>query len=339
MRYFAQGFLYIFLLWILLSCQEKSWKVDTSQSTYEINLKRFDLEFFEKADDGLDSADWAILQENYPQFLPLYMEGVLRMTMDASEDFYELNQLLQNSDVKTLFSDVEKAYPRADLEAEILELQEAFRFFSHYFPDKKLPEVYSLVSLFSYNIVVDEAMLGLCLDLYLGAEYKFYPSTQIPRYRFKNFERKYLVADALKAYLIAEFDQGGGNNLLEQMIFYGKIAYLQAAFLPELEEELYFNYNEEELAWCEENEAEIWFHFVDMDLLYTNETAQIRKYMDDAPFIPGFPEGSSARVGKWIGYQIVKEYMESQDQLGLAELMAEEDANKILLKSKYKPKR
>ncbi len=334
--------IFIFIIGITLAyaCNPNPWEVDTSAIDYQPDLKRFEQSFFSLGADGLDSADWGILESQFPKMLPLYVEGVLQMgAWNSSTTRNELNQLLSNKDIQALYHDVLAKFPEGELQPQKRELEEALKNYAHYFPGQALPELYTLMSMFSYNIIIDEGVLGISLDMYLGSEYKFYPSTSIPKYRFKNFEPEFMVSDALKAFLIAEFDQGGGQTLLEQMVFFGKIAYLQKAFLPGVEENMYFNYNPEELAWCEDNESEIWFHFVDMELLYSTETAQIRKYMDDAPFIPGFPEGSSARVGKWIGYQVVNAYMNEHPETSLQDLMSDQDANKFLIKSKYKPRR
>lgn len=290
--------------------------------------------------EGISQEELKQLNKKYPEFMPLYLNGVLRMgSMAEAENRFELNQLVLNADIKSLYAKVNESYPLGSLDKEIEEISAALKRYSYYFPESTLPEIVTLVSLFSYNIIVDEAILGICLEMYLGADYEVYPKTSIPRYRFKNFEREYMVSDAVKAFLIAEFDQGGGENLLEQMLFYGKIAYLQKAFLPQEKEMHIFNYDEKELEWCYENESEIWFHLVDMELLYTLEASKIRKYLDDAPFIPGFPEGSSARVGKWLGYRIIDSYMENHPNLDLVQLMDLENANEILRQSKYKPNR
>ncbi len=76
---------------------------------------------------------------------------------------------------------------------------------------------------------------------------------------------------------------------------------------------------------------------IDNNLLYVKETPEIMKYMGESPFIQGFPEGSPGRVGHWVGWQIVKAYMEKNPSLTLTELMNEKDAQKILNDSKYKP--
>lgn len=322
------------------ACDNKRWEQDVTGIDYEPELKRFELDFFEKGKEGIDKTKMDEIEKEYPSLLPLYLNGVLNFGSYRDNGIFpSLNEFISNKDIQQVFNDVKSAYPDGSLAIEKAEIEKALKLFKYYFPRSELPKLYTLMSMFSYNVVVDQKVLAVSLDMYLGGDYKYYPSTSIPKYRFKNFEQEFIVSDAIKAFLISEFDREAGMNLLEQMIFYGKIAYMQQALLPEFEDRLFFNYDEAEFEWCDKNESEIWFHLVDMELLYTTESEKVRKYIDDAPFIPGFPEGSTAKVGKWLGFQIVKSFMNNNKEVGLADLMANQDANKILLKSKYKPKR
>jgi uncharacterized protein YjaZ len=60
--------------------------------------------------------------------------------------------------------------------------------------------------------------------------------------------------------------------------------------------------------------------------------------MTDGPFTSGFAEESPARTGSWLGWQIVKDYMDNND-VTLKELLKDTDSQKILEKSGYKPSR
>lgn len=333
-------FFLIPLLFLLYSCSNNRWEENSEHIHYEPTVKRTEQDYFPLGADGFTNEELNSLKTTWPNFHPLYFGSILRLgnSNEAGSMAFEASQLFRNEDVQALYQSVHQEFPESDLKHEMDELTEALKQTKVHFPEVILPKVYTLISLFAYNTIVDDSLLGISLDMYLGGDFKYYPSTGIPQYKFKNFEREFLVSDALKAFLIAEFDKDAGLNLLEEMIFAGKIAYLQSAFMKS-NTNLLFNYTEDELSWCEDNEAEIWFHFVDMELLYSSESSKIRKYIDDAPFIPGFPEGSTARVGKWIGYRIVQEYMDRHPQKSLKDLMAQKDANEILLASKYKPKR
>lgn len=336
------AFLYFFALIVLFgleSCNDKSWEVDTSSMKWEMELNRFDLRLIELSKDGLSLEEFSSLKEEYPRLLPLFVAGVMQFDLSSEQRAIEsLNRFLQNKDIRALFEEVKKEFPEGSLVEHVAEIDQGFKAFQHYFPDKPIPELASMVSAFNYSTVVDDSLLVIGLDMYLGEEYLNYKKAGIPQYKYKNYEKEYIVSDALKAWIFTEFEENGSRNLLEEMIFQGKIIYLLMAFLPNQDLMHFLNYDAEDLQWCESNESEIWYHFIDMELFYISENFTIRKYLGDAPFITGFPEGSPGRVGIWLGYQIVHAFMEEKSQTSLPDLMAT-DPSKILQQSNFKPKR
>ena len=63
----------------------------------------------------------------------------------------------------------------------------------------------------------------------------------------------------------------------------------------------------------------------------------VSKFTGEGPFTTGFVKESPARTGVWIGWNIVKKYMDKNANISLDQLMHETDAQKILSLSKYKP--
>ena len=49
------------------------------------------------------------------------------------------------------------------------------------------------------------------------------------------------------------------------------------------------------------------------------------------------PQESPGRIGNWVGWKIVKKYMNKHSNVSLHELMSEKNAQQILSKSGYKP--
>lgn len=337
-----EKFFYFLLILVtgLLSCQNSRWEIPSDQSNEKRDWSRFDLELYRLSENNLSETEWEDLNADYPRFLPLYTQGIMRFgEVNNLETMNQFKGFAQDSDIASLIRDVADAYPEGSLKTEKSKLNQAFSSFAYFFPERTVPAVYTFVSALTYHTVVDDSLLGIGLDMYLGKDYPVYPQAGIPKYKFKHFEQEYLVADAMRAWIVSEFPLKGGGNLLEQMIYHGKIAYLLSAFMPDLPEHLLLTYTQQEYDWCLSNEAEIWFHFVEMNLLHNRENHQLRKYLGEAPFIAGFPEGSPGRVGQWLGYQIIKDFMEEKPKMSLPELMKLDHADLILQESNYKPKR
>lgn len=330
-------FLFFLLCTLLFSCDNNRWEPSDNAEEININIHRFEQDLFKEQVYEFDQKASESLNEQYPKLLPLFAEGIMGFGKIGSLPYFsQMNKFIHDKNIRELYQDVLKKYENVDfLEAD---LSEAFTRYHYFFPQRVVPKVNTFISAFAFSLVTDDSLLTVGLDNYLGSGYEFYPKAGIPKYQFSHFEQQYMAADAMNAWLTTEFVDYDGSNLLEQMVHRGKILYLTQAFLPEKEPNIIMRYTKEELQWCRDNETQIWFHFIDNDLLYSNNNTSIRKYMGAAPFIVGFPEGSPGRVGHWIGWQIVKRYMEEFKNTSLTELL-EKDANKILSDSKYKPER
>lgn len=322
------------------ACDRSPWQIPEDSKTIKQKWKRFDLSLIDYKQKQLTKSSFEQLQKEYPRFLPLYIQGIMRFgAFNQAQTRHTFEKFLQDQDVWQLLEKVKETFPDSEIKDLENELSDAFSTYHYYFPQNQIPEVFSFSSALTYNTIADDSLLGVGLDMYLGGDYEVYAQAGIPKYKFKHFEKKYIASDAMKAWLMTEFYANGGQNLLEQMIYHGKITYLLEAFFPKRAAHIFLNYNEQEYNWCVENEKEIWFHFVDMDLLHTMDVYQVRKYLGDAPFISGFPDGSPGRVGQWMGYQIVKAYMKQQKEPSLIELMKQQNADLILQESNYKPRR
>ena len=63
------------------------------------------------------------------------------------------------------------------------------------------------------------------------------------------------------------------------------------------------------------------------------------KYTAEGPFTAAFSKESAPRIGYWIGWQIVRQYMKNNPEVTLQDLINETDSQLLLSKSKYKPKK
>jgi hypothetical protein len=129
-----------------------------------------------------------------------------------------------------------------------------------------------------------------------------------------------------------------GETFLDRMILNGKILYFLDAMLPFEEDEIKISYTNEQLDWCHSHEANLWQFFIENELLYETEITLINKFFNDGPFTRGF-EGSPARLGSWMGWQIVRAYMNQNPEISLQQLLDETNSQKILSGSDYKPKK
>ena len=124
------------------------------------------------------------------------------------------------------------------------------------------------------------------------------------------------------------------------MIYHGKQLYLKDLLLPDYTDAEKMGYSPEQIAWCQENESYMWRYFIEKEMLYSNDQKLIARFINPAPFSKFYLEidnESPGQVGAWIGWQIVRSFVQNND-MSLANVL-KTNAKEIFVKSKYKPKK
>ena len=111
--------------------------------------------------------------------------------------------------------------------------------------------------------------------------------------------------------------------------------------IPSVTEYDRIKYSEDQLLWAYANEIEVWKFFVENKLLYSSDLSLMPRFVNPAPFSKFYLEidnQSPPRLGVFIGYQIVKAYMENNTEVSFVEMLSK-DSEEIFRKSRYKPRK
>ena len=327
--------LLLVLSWFVFGCGNNHSEIDTSAIQLNLKVNRFEQELFSYT--KIIDAEVSTLKKKYDPFFTHFIENIISISeVNDPSVYYYLNAFKLDAYVLDVEKKVDSVF--VDFSSYQEQLTESFKLYQHYFPEKNIPEIITFTSGFNYAIVTDSAYLGIGLDMFLGSDYKAYSQLGLPQYKIANMTKEHLVTSAILAWISTEFELNESNaDLLTEMIHQGKLLYILDKLTPYEEKYIKMGYAKEQLEWCENNEKQVWFYFVDNELFYTKETKEIIKFMGEAPFVQGFPEGSPGKVGQWVGLQIVKAFMENNTKATLQDLVNEKDAQKILNLSKYKP--
>jgi hypothetical protein len=209
----------------------------------------------------------------------------------------------------------------------------------YYFPKTKTPKVITLISDMDYTnkAIYADSLIIISLELYLGAAHKFYT---FPKYLKQNFEERQMMPDVVKSFSLGKIAPPADKNLLSKMIYFGKELYLKDILLPDFTDAEKMGYTPEQIVWCQENESYIWRYFIEREMLFSDEQKLASRFIDPAPFSKFYLEidnDSPGQVGSWIGWQIVRSYMENNNVT--VDQLLKMDAKEIFEKSKYKPKK
>jgi hypothetical protein len=324
-------------LFFLSACQSN--KPDTASIDVQLRFDRFEQDLFRA--DTLNYDDYVHkLEDKYQDFLPLYLREIIGI-IDANDSTISKDTLLrflQHPDVLGLFDTVQLKY--ADLAWLHQDLTDAFKYARYYFRDLPSPRVITYIGGPPFCFNIDTEFLAIGLDGYLGSSFSFYRyfPDYFPQYKIRKFDKPYIVPNAINVWLTGNFEYTKkGGNLLDVMVYNGKVLYATKKLLPDTPDSLIFGYSEKTLTWLELNEAEIWKYFIKNKLLYENDPLVFSKYVNEAPTTSGMPEEAPGNIGSWLGYRIVERYGAKKDKVTLLDLMNNNDAQQVLTDSKYKP--
>jgi len=320
MKYFP---IVLISLLLVSGCGSRS-ATEEAISAIELDteLVRFDA-LFAKA----ERTDIPRLKQEFPLFFPeRYPDSIWEA---------RINDTLQ----KQLNRAVLETFPEEnDLEADLYSL---LQHVDYYFEGFQAPtHIYTTTSDVDYRtrVIIADSLLLIELDTYLGAEHEFY--TGIPLFIAQNLNPSQILPDVATAYSKQFIAVPKQRTLIEQMVYFGKQLYLMDLWLPDVPDNQKMGYTEQQWQWAQDNETDMWRYFVEKELLYSTDPKLGGRFINPAPFSKfnlEIDNESPGRVGRFIGWQIVRSYLE-QNNIPLEQLMAL-DGETIFKESKYKPKR
>ena len=241
--------------------------------------------------------------------------------------------------MKEVFKESQKIFTPEEISSIENQLTDAFKRLKYHLPQITLPKQYvSFISGFNYNIAPPiDSTLGIGLDMYLGTQNKYYQMLRYPRYQVRCMNKNYIVSDAVKAWLIHGYNRNEQlNNLLNHMVFYGKLYYALDAALPNMEDSVKIQYTGIQMKYCKDFQKNLWAYFTQQNRLFTNDLKELAPFVSDGPFTSEISKDCPPRIATYIGWQIVRAYMNKNPDVSVEQLM-KADAQLILTKSKYKP--
>lgn len=320
---------------LLSSCNNNG--IDISDTYKDIEIQRFEQDLFAIPTDSI----WQHvpqMEQKYGQFLDLYSLQIINIggTNQLNYD-RRLASFLTDPDICGSMREVNKIFGTGKLDFE-RELSEAWARLAVLFPEIAQPKVYTHISGFNQNIVVDSGLISISLDKYLGFNNKYYQMLRTPVYLQRNMHPKKIATDVVMALGITEFEyKPKDDNLISQMLYYGKIHVFLDNLLPDSPDSLKWGYTQKQLEWCNKNEQQMWVSMVDKNALFSTSLKEINRMVNPGPFTASFSQKSPGGVGQWIGYQIVKSYLKHNPKITIQELMLDNDYQQILNASHYKP--
>ncbi|MEN7550399.1 gliding motility lipoprotein GldB [Rapidithrix thailandica] len=307
---------------------------DVSDIQVDIKINRLEKELFAYQ----SKYDFINFIDQNPELVAQYFKGPFYPTKDSlASHLYHFTRNVYND---TLYRDVQDIF--TDFEKVENDLIQAFRYLKYYYPDFKVPRIYTMISGFGsfgfgQDIFFSDSLLVIGLDYFAGTSSTYRPP-EVPGYILKRYVPEHIVPSVMK-FISSKFNQHDYNDksMLAEMMFYGKANYFTHKMMPHASDTLIMGYSVEELTDVEENSGFIWGHFVKNNLFYETNDLTKRKYVGERPRVFEVSDKCPGRVGRWLGYQIVKSYAWEHTDAQLSGIMQMKNARALFQASKYKP--
>lgn len=343
---FPASFILLSVIFIS-SCWSDSVEVIPDISGIELTNKvvRFEQKMME-----LDTNDLApaveMLNRDHTEFYSVYFRNVLPFDTDTEEGFLEnLRGYLTDKRIQNLQDTTALIYENFESETRAM-LDHAMKMMKHYFPGFVAPNFYTFISEYTYPgfLFSDSGRdgVGIGLDMYLGGDYPYKQldpnNPGFSDYLTRTYNKDHLPKKITELLVDDKIGRAPGSRLLDQMIHNGKRLYIMDRVLPMAPDSILLEYTQAQTKWVKENELAIWAFFFDEDLFYESNAMKINKYINPSPTSPGMPDAAPGRTANYIGWKIVEAYMDRKN-VTLEELIKENNSQRIMDESRYKPKR
>lgn len=330
-------FSFLLIVLILAGCRSGKKIPDVSGMEVPLETIRFEKSFF-KLDTLHIKQSLQALNQQYPGFTQDFVFNILGSSPDSV-----------GRDIPAFIS----SYAPMDTAAEQIfqnfgeiekQVKRGLQFVKYYFPAYKLP--HKLISFIgpinSYGNIITKDALAVGLQMYMGKDYPLYLSDQgqqmYPRFISRRFEPAYIPVNCIRNIIDDMYpNKSLGKPMVAQMVEAGKRMYLTDMLLPGLADTLKTGYTAQQLNGCYASEKNIWSFFVQNDMLFNTDPDLTRDYLNDGPNTPALGEASPGNIGLFVGWQIVKKWME-QNPGTQPDALMKKNPKDLFEESKYKPR-
>ena len=151
------------------------------------------------------------------------------------------------------------------------------------------------------------------------------------------FEPDYIAINCMKNIVLDMYpEKNEDQSLVIQMVEKGKRLYVLSKLVPAANEFMLIGYTEKQLKDCYKSEPQIWDLFVQNNFIQTIDNNVIKNYVGEGPKTQELGDESPGNIGSFVGWQIVKKYVDKNTETTLDQLM-KMNAETIFQEARYKP--
>ena len=248
----------------------------------------------------------------------------------------ELYNRFTNPHLDTLLTEIHRVFGNGtELQHEF---ERAFINLKYYYPQFQPPKIQTIVSGLETDLFVSDSLVIIGLDYFLGDGAKYRPNMH--EYLLRRYNKNFIVPSVLLLTGIdSRFNKVNPEDktVLADMIAYGKAYYFTKQMLPCTPDSILIGYTKKEIKGSREFENLIWSRLIEDQVLFATSHLVKQKYIAERPKTIEVGEQCPGRIGQWVGWQMVKKYMQVNQNVTLPELMDKQNASQLFKDSGYKP--
>lgn len=310
-------FLFPVVLLVVVSCGGSRLDVDVSDVKVKIKYEDMRSKIQDVKGQKLTKLD-ADYKNRMPDIYNYFLGECLSFPQNYSDSILvdRVSTFQSDPGIKSFENEIDKKFK--DLEDIKSKLNDGFRHLKYHFPNGKQPKyIVFMNTLFRSSVWCTENEIGIGMGNYLGEKSKTVSQLNPNVYYLwikKAMKREFLERDVVENWVRTHYIEASEGNLIEQIIREGKVIYLTKAAFPEMEDHLIMRYTKKQWDWAQKNEFAFWKYLQDNQLLFRSDEITLMNLTMPGPKTSGIPiEGSPDRLGLYLGYQIVWDYMESSE--------------------------
>jgi len=318
---------------LLFSCTRNNQCVeapDISDISLELQVQRVDQELF-SIRSKRELAE--IIHQN-----PVFAETFLMRSQYPNDSilvdgFY---QLLHDPNIDTLWQETRQVF--GDFKEVENQFTDAFKRIKYFYPEFTVPKIKTVFSGLALDMYLSDTLIIIGLDYYLGKDATFRP-LNTPEYILKRYRKENIVPNTL-LFISEKYNATDpeDQSLLADMIYYGKSYYFSKQMLPCVPDSIFLGYTPEEMEDIHENEGIIWANFIENELLFETSHFIKDKFISERPYTYEISQNCPGRIGRWVGWEMIKGYHKQNKDLSFQQIMANPNAQEIFTRSRYKPR-
>ncbi len=315
---------------VFAGCYGDSWHIDPD--TVELGRK-FELRpFYDHVRDLPDSDSAAVekLVNVYGEFWVDYSENILGFgAFDSPESVHNMRCYLNDTITLNIREAIDTTSGSPEKLAEFSkDIEDGFKRLHALAPTEPIPDIILMTSGYNWGVYPRprENYVAVGLEHFIGHDHPILntlPPRLFPEYRKLRMHPDLMTVNVFRGWVQVNFqDRIFGTKLIDEVLYMGKVLWLVDKCMPDLHKHLLMDWTPNELAWAEANEENIWIELQPADILFESNRTIYSRWLTEGPFTRAgaIPQESPDRLGVWMGYQIVDDYMNANPETTVDEL-------------------